>query len=48
MQPNCTPDEYNDLITAAMARMNFKPGQKGGAPTDWPGVSMPIKLEKPE
>jgi len=47
VQPNCTPDEYNDLIIAAMAKMVFTPGQKGGAPTDWPGISMPVKLAKP-
>ena len=46
--PNCTPPEYNDLIAAAVAKMVFSPGQKGGAPTDWPGVSMPIKLTKPK
>jgi len=47
VQPNCTPEEYNDLIIAAMAKMVFTPGQKGGAPTDWPGISMPVKLAKP-
>jgi hypothetical protein len=46
--PNCTPPEYNELIAAAVAKMVFSPGQKGGAATDWPGVSMPIKLTKPK
>jgi hypothetical protein len=46
--PNCTPDAYNQLVIEAMAKMKFTPGQKGGAPTDWPGMSMPIKLTKPE
>lgn len=48
IQPNCTPEGYNDLITAAMARMVFTPAQKDGAATDWPGMNMPIKLTKPE
>jgi hypothetical protein len=28
--------------------MVFEPAQKGGAPTDWPGINMPVKLTKPE
>lgn len=48
VQPNCTPEGYNDLIVAAMARMQFQPGQKDGQPTDWTGMSMPIKLTKPK
>lgn len=48
VQPNCTPPEYNDLIAAAMAKMVFTPAQKDGAATDWPGISMPIKLTKPK
>ncbi len=45
--PNCTPDGYNGPISEAIAKMTFKPGLKGGAPTDWPGMSMPIKLSAP-
>jgi len=48
VEPNCTPPEYNDLILAAVARMVFEPAQKGGAPTDWPGINMPVKLTKPQ
>lgn len=48
IQPNCTPADYNDLIVAAMGRMNYTPGEKGGAATDWPGLSMPMKLTKPK
>jgi hypothetical protein len=47
VQTNCSPPEYNDLMLAAVAKMKFEPGQKGGAPTDWPGMSMPVKLTKP-
>lgn len=47
IQPNCTPEEYNTHIIEAMSSMEFKPGLKGGAPTDWPGMSMPLKLTKP-
>lgn len=45
--PNCTPEGYNAPIAAAIAKMKFKPGLKDGAPTDWPGLSMPIKLAAP-
>jgi hypothetical protein len=48
IQPNCTPAAYNAPILAAIAKMTFTPGQKGGQPTDWPGMSMPLKLTKPE
>lgn len=48
IEPNCTPPEYNDKIVAAMGRMNYTPGEKDGAATDWPGLSMPIKLTKPK
>ncbi|MEQ1784243.1 MAG: hypothetical protein ABMA14_23050 [Hyphomonadaceae bacterium] len=46
--PNCTPAGYNEPIAAAIAKMEFKPGLKAGAPTDWPGMSMPIKLAAPK
>ncbi len=37
-----------ETIAEAIGNMVFKPGQKGGAPTDWPGMSMPLKLTKPK
>jgi hypothetical protein len=46
--PNCTPPAFNSRITDAVSKMMFKPGQKGGQPTDWPGMSMPLKLSKPQ
>jgi len=48
VEPNCDPAEYNPLIIEAVGKMSFTPGQKGGAPTDWPGISMPVKLTKPK
>ena len=43
--PNCTPAAYNDTDRSKRSRkMEFKPGHKDGKPTDWPGMSMPIKL----
>lgn len=48
IQPNCTPAAYNDKIIAAMGRMSYTPAQKGGQATDWPGLSMPLKLTKPK
>lgn len=46
--PNCTPADYDEPISAAIAEMEFTPAQKGGQPTDWPGMAMPLKLAKPE
>jgi hypothetical protein len=46
--PNCTPEDYNAKITEIVAKMVFVPGQKGGAPTDWPGMAMPLKLSAPQ
>ncbi len=46
--PGCTPSEYDTYIVEAMKKMKFSPGLKGGQPTDWPGVSSPIKLAKQE
>ena len=48
IQPNCTPDVYNEKVVEAISKMEFAPGQKGGAPTDWPGMAMPLKLSKPK
>jgi hypothetical protein len=48
IQPNCTPDAFNDPISKAIAEMEFTPAQKGGQPTDWPGMSMPLKLTRPK
>lgn len=48
IQPNCTPEVYNAPITAAVSKMEFKPGLKDGAPTEWPGMSMPLTFAKPK
>ena len=42
--PNCTPDEYNKLIQAAIEDMRFEPGVKDGKPAEWPGFQVPLKL----
>jgi hypothetical protein len=47
IQPNCTPDKYNKLISEAIGRMRYTPGQKNGQAVDWPGVEMPLTLSKP-
>ncbi len=46
--PNCTEAALNPHITEAVSRMKYEPGLKGGQPTDWPGMSMPMNLSKPE
>lgn len=48
IQPNCTPAAYNDKIIEAVGKMEFAPGEKGGQPTEWPGMAMPLKLTKPK
>jgi len=47
IQPNCTEPALNSHILEAVGRMRFEPGQKGGQPTEWPGMSMPMNLSKP-
>ena len=42
--PNCTPQALNPAITEAIKKMVYTPGQKGGAPTDWPNMQMPMNL----
>jgi hypothetical protein len=46
--PNCTSPALDPHISEAVAKMRFTPAQKDGAPTDWPGMSMPMNLAKPE
>ncbi|MEZ6030632.1 MAG: hypothetical protein R3C46_12895 [Hyphomonadaceae bacterium] len=48
IQPNCDPAAYDPLITAAVERMKYTPGEKDGQPTDWPNLSLPINLTKPK
>lgn len=45
--PTCDPAAYDEHIAAAMKNMEFEPGLKGGQPTDWPGMNMPVNLTKP-
>lgn len=46
--PNCTEPALNPHIAEAVAKMKYEPGLKGGQPTDWPGMSMPMNLSKPD
>ncbi|RYY94992.1 MAG: hypothetical protein EON61_23085 [Alphaproteobacteria bacterium] len=46
--PNCEPAAFNDYIAEAAKQMKFEPGQKGGQPTEWPGLSTTVKLSKPK
>jgi hypothetical protein len=48
IQPNCTEVALNPHIAEAVAKMRFEPGQKGGQPTEWPGMSLPMNLTKPK
>lgn len=47
IEPNCTPDAFNAKVAEAIAKMEYNPGLKGGQPTEWPGMSMPLKLAGP-
>jgi hypothetical protein len=47
IQPNCTDSSFNSGIAAAVSNMEYEPGLKDGQPTDWPGMSMPMNLTKP-
>jgi hypothetical protein len=46
--PNCSEAALNPHIAEAVGRMRFEPGQKGGQPTEWPGMSMPMNLTRPD
>ncbi|HEX5006363.1 MAG TPA: hypothetical protein VFV70_04580 [Hyphomonadaceae bacterium] len=48
IQPNCSEPALNSHIAEAIAKMRYEPGQKGGQPVDWPGMSMPMNLTKPK
>jgi hypothetical protein len=48
IQPNCSTPAFNPGIAEAVGKMQFQPGQKGGQPTDWPGMTMPMNLTKPK
>jgi hypothetical protein len=41
---NCTPQTLDPWILEALKKLEYTPGQKGGAPTDWPGMTMPMNL----
>ena len=47
IEPNCSESAFNDGIAAAVSKMVYQPGLKGGQPTDWPGMSIPMTLTKP-
>ena len=44
IQPNCTVEAANTPLIEAVAKMKYTPAEKDGAPTDWPGISMPVSI----
>jgi hypothetical protein len=46
--PACDPPQYDTHVIEAVKKMKFEPGQKGGQPTEWPGVSSPLAISKPQ
>jgi hypothetical protein len=44
--PNCTVESANVALIDAVKKMKYTPGEKGGQPTDWPGISMPVSIAK--
>lgn len=44
IQPNCTVEAANPPLIEAVQKMKYTPAEKGGAPTDWPGMSMPVSI----
>jgi hypothetical protein len=47
IQPNCSMPAFNSGIAEVVGQMEYEPGLKGGQPTDWPGMQMPMNLTKP-
>lgn len=48
IKPNCEPRELNPRITDAVKKMRYTPGQKGGAPVEWPNMALPLSLANNE
>ena len=46
--PACDFPALDPHISEAVSKMRYEPGLKGGKPTDWPGMSMPMNLTKPK
>jgi hypothetical protein len=46
--PNCSDTSANLPLISAVSRMQYTPAQKGGVPTDWPGLQMPVGIKKKE
>ena len=44
IQPNCTVESANEPLVQAVQKMKYTPAEKGGQPTDWPGISMPVSI----
>jgi hypothetical protein len=44
IQPNCTVEAANPALIEAISKMKYTPAEKGGQPTDWPGISMPVSI----
>ena len=44
IKPNCENRELNPRISAAVKKMKYEPGMKGGKAVDWPNVSVPLNL----
>ncbi|HVY90268.1 MAG TPA: hypothetical protein VG942_15460 [Hyphomonadaceae bacterium] len=41
---NCKPQKLDPLITDAIRKMEYTPGQKDGKPVDWPNMTQPMNL----
>jgi hypothetical protein len=39
---NCRPSTLDPGVAAAIEKMRYAPGEKGGKPADWPGMQMPM------
>ena len=48
VEPNCTPSAYDRYVSDIIEDMRYEPGMRDGAAVDWPNMSMPLKMSKPE
>ena len=39
---NCEPPTLDPGVAAAIGKMQYTPAEKGGKPTEWPGMQLPM------
>ena len=48
IEPNCTPSAYDRYVSDIIEDMEYEPGMREGAAVEWTGMTMPLKMTKPD